>query len=328
MELYEVLEKRRTYRDFSDREVSDEIVKRIIGAAFKAPTNDHLRQLEFIVVRDRENIAKVITPLVKNMEAFKELVFEVDDTDDEDKMAMFADALPKQQKMLMQSGLLILPFFRQKQSPLLKPVEQSSLNYFASAWCALENMLLAATNEGLGTVFHIPVSDEAEKIKEIVGAPEGYEFTCLLTMGYPAENAFLPKQKEINIEDRIHMNIWQHERMKGHILIMLANILFGASMPVFKYLLTADVPPEAITIMRAIFACMMFWLVSFFMPKEKVLPKDLCLLFVCALCGVGINQWLFVIGLKNSSPVNASIIATAVPIFVLLLAARSEERRA
>ena len=206
MELYEVLEKRRTYRDFSDREVSDEIVKRIIGAAFKAPTNDHLRQLEFIVVRDRENIAKVITPLVKNMEAFKELVFEVDDT--EDKMAMFADALPKQQKMLMQSGLLILPFFRQKQSPLLKPVEQSSLNYFASAWCALENMLLAATNEGLGTVFHIPVSDEAEKIKEIVGAPEGYEFTCLLTMGYPAENAFLPKQKEINIEDRIHMNIW------------------------------------------------------------------------------------------------------------------------
>ena len=208
MELYEVLEKRRTYRDFSDREVSDEIVKRIIGAAFKAPTNDHLRQLEFIVVRDRENIAKVITPLVKNMEAFKELVFEVDDTDDEDKMAMFADALPKQQKMLMQSGLLILPFFRQKQSPLLKPVEQSSLNYFASAWCALENMLLAATNEGLGTVFHIPGSDEAEKIKEIVGAPEGYEFTCLLTMGYPAENAFLPKQKEINIEDRIHMNIW------------------------------------------------------------------------------------------------------------------------
>ena len=208
MELYEVLEKRRTYRDFSDREVSDEIVKRIIGAAFKAPTNDHLRQLEFIVVRDRENIAKVITPLVKNMEAFKELVFEVDDTDDEDKMAMFADALPKQQKMLMQSGLLITPFFRQLTSPLLKPVEQSSLNYFASAWCALENMLLAATNEGLGTVFHIPVSDEAEKIKEIVGAPEGYEFTCLLTMGYPAENAFLPKQKEINIEDRIHMNIW------------------------------------------------------------------------------------------------------------------------
>lgn len=208
MELYEVLEKRRTYRDFSDREVSDEILKRVIGAAFKAPTNDHLRQFEFIVVRGRENIAKVIAPLIKNMAAFKELVFEVDDSSDKDKMEMFADALPKQQKMLMESGLLILPFFRQKQSPLLEPVEQSSLNYFASAWCALENMLLAATSEGLGTVFHIPVSDEADEIKKIVGAPEGYEFICLLTMGYPAENAFLPKQKEINIEDRIHTKVW------------------------------------------------------------------------------------------------------------------------
>ena len=91
---------------------------------------------------------------------------------------------------------------------LLKPAEQSSLNYFASAWCALENMLLAATNEGLGTVFHIPVGDEAEQIKRIVHAPEGYEFLCLLTMGYPAENAFLPKQKDINIEERIHTNAW------------------------------------------------------------------------------------------------------------------------
>lgn len=208
MDFYEVLERRRTYRDFSDREVSDEVLKRVIGSAFKAPTNDHLRQLEFVVVRSRENIAKVVAPLAKNMAAFKELVFEVDESGDKDKMAMFADAMPKQQKMLMESGLLIIPFFRQQTHPLLKPVEQSSLNYFASAWCALENMLLAATSEGLGAVFHIPVGDEADKIKEIVKAPEGYEFTCLLTIGYPAKGTFLPKQKEIRIEDRIHANAW------------------------------------------------------------------------------------------------------------------------
>lgn len=206
MEFSEVLDNRRTYRDYSDREVSDEILYKVISAAFKAPTNDHLRQFEFVVVRDRENIAKVIAPLAKNMAAFKDLVFEVDNTGDKDKMAMFADALLKQQRMLMQSGLLIIPFYNQKQGPLLHPVEQSSLNYFASAWCALENMLLAATDEGLGTVFHIPVADEAKQIKKNVNAPEGYEFICLLTMGYPAECAFLPKQKQINIYDRIHFN--------------------------------------------------------------------------------------------------------------------------
>lgn len=116
MDFYEVLEKRRTYRDFSDRKVSDEILKRVIGAAFKAPTNDHLRQLEFVVVRSRENIAKVIAPLAENMAAFKELVAEVDELGDKDKMAMFADALPKQQKMLMQSSLLIIPFSGNRRS--------------------------------------------------------------------------------------------------------------------------------------------------------------------------------------------------------------------
>ena len=208
MDFYEVLEKRRTCRDFSGCEISDEILQRVIKAAFRAPTNDHLRQLEFVVVRGQENIAKVIAPLAKNMAAFKELVAEVDESGDKDKMAMFADALPKQQKMLMESGLLIIPFFRQMTWPLLKPAEQSSLNYFASAWCAVENMLLAAAAEGLGAVFHIPVADEAEKIKELVHAPEGYEFTCLLTIGYPAENAFLPKQKAINVADRMHLNEW------------------------------------------------------------------------------------------------------------------------
>ena len=208
MELYEALEKRRTYRDFTDQEVSDEILNRVISAAFKAPTNEHLRQLEFVVVHGKEHIAKVIAPLAKNMVAFKELVSEVDESGDRDKMEMFVDALPKQQKMLMESGLLIIPFFRQLTWPLLKPIEQSSLNYFASAWCALENMLLAATAEGLGATFHIPVADEAEKIKEIVGAPDGYEFTCLLSIGYPAPDAFLPRQKVIRIEDRIHQGIW------------------------------------------------------------------------------------------------------------------------
>ena len=208
MDFYDVLEKRRTYRDFARQEVSDEILKRVIGAAFKAPTNDHLRQFEFIVVRGYKEIAKVVAPLAKNMAAFKNLVAEVDESGDKDKMAMFADALPKQQKMLMESDVLIIPFFRQQTCPLLQPAEQSSLNYFASAWCAVENMLLAATNEGLGAVFHIPVGDEVEKIKSILNAPEGYEFTCLLTIGYPAEGAFLPKQKKIRIEERIHKNVW------------------------------------------------------------------------------------------------------------------------
>lgn len=68
MDFYQVLEKRRTIRDFSDREVPDEVLGRILAAAFKAPTNDHLRQLEFVVVRGQENISRMISPVAENTE--------------------------------------------------------------------------------------------------------------------------------------------------------------------------------------------------------------------------------------------------------------------
>lgn len=88
---------------------------------------------------------------------------------DGDEKAMFMDALPKQQRMLLQSDCLVLPFFRQRDCPLCKPVEQSSLNYFASAWAAVENILLAATAEGLSCAFRIPIENESEHVKKTCG---------------------------------------------------------------------------------------------------------------------------------------------------------------
>ena len=158
MEFYEVLEKRRTVRDFSGREVSDELLRKVLGAAFKAPTNDHLRQFEFVVVRGRENIARLVAPVAGNTSAIQDpYIAKEKGSMDKDEYAMFVDALPKQQRMLLESGCVVLPFFRQKDCPLCQPANQSSLNYFASAWAAVENILLAATAEGLACAFRIPI---------------------------------------------------------------------------------------------------------------------------------------------------------------------------
>lgn len=209
MDFYQVLEKRRTIRDFSDKEVSDEVLERIIAAAFKAPTNDHLRQFEFVVVRDNTQIANILSPLAENIKGFTQNNVEAfADKMDKDEYAMFVDAMPKQQKMLAQSRCLVLPFFFHTGCPLLKPNCLSSLNYFASAWAAIENILLAATAEGLACAIHIPIEQEAEHVKSVIGAPVDYEFPCFIAIGYPAENARLPKQKDICVKDRIHANIW------------------------------------------------------------------------------------------------------------------------
>ncbi len=37
MDFYQVLEKRRTIRDFSDKKVTDEVLEKVLLAAFKAP---------------------------------------------------------------------------------------------------------------------------------------------------------------------------------------------------------------------------------------------------------------------------------------------------
>ena len=92
MEFYEVLERRRTIRDFSDKIVTDEVLEKILSAAFKAPTNDHLRQFEFIVVRGRENIARLVAPVTENTRNIQQAGLEAAEAMDEDERAMFVDA--------------------------------------------------------------------------------------------------------------------------------------------------------------------------------------------------------------------------------------------
>lgn len=118
MNFYQVLEKRRTIRDFSNKEVTDEVLEKVLSAAFKAPTNDHLRQFEFIVVRGQENITQLISPVAENTKNIQQVGLEAAaNVMDKDGYDMFVDALPKQQRMLIQSNCLILPFLDKRTIP-------------------------------------------------------------------------------------------------------------------------------------------------------------------------------------------------------------------
>ncbi len=92
--------------------------------------------------------------------------------------------------------------------PVVLPAGPEGLNYFASAWAAIENVLLAAANEGLACAFRIPICDEAEHVKQAVGAPKGYELACFLAIGHPAPDARRCRQKAIDVPSRIHHGSW------------------------------------------------------------------------------------------------------------------------
>lgn len=68
-------------------------------------------------------------------------------------------------------------------------------------------------------------------------------------------------------------------------------------------------------------ASLLFWIASLFAPKEQVPWRDRLMFIGAALTGLLFNQCCFTIGLSITSPINASIVTTSMPIFAMILAA-------
>ncbi|MBH1941203.1 nitroreductase family protein [Mobilitalea sibirica] len=208
MDLYTAINQRRTIRDFEEKEVPIEIIKKLIQAGLKAPTNDHMRNWEFVIIGDKDERAKVLDKIPKKISGKKvEGILESWNMTDPCQRAMYLDAIPKQYSMLYRCGCLVLPFFKQDH-PLLKPESLSSLNSFASIWCCIENILLAAAAEGLYVALRIPFDKESVYLKNVIGHPDNYIMPCYLAIGYPSENAAKYDQYEYDAEDKIHINRW------------------------------------------------------------------------------------------------------------------------
>lgn len=110
-------------------------------------------------------------------------------------------------------------------------------------------------------------------------------------------------------------------KLKGHGAMLGAEVMWGASAPLGKAILAGGMSPLMLTNCRMVGAAVLFWIASCFMPREEVSHKDLLAMFFASLCGVVVNQCCFVWGLSLTSPVNASIITTSLPILTMVLAA-------
>lgn len=115
------------------------------------------------------------------------------------------------------------------------------------------------------------------------------------------------------------MNI-KNQVIKGHIAVFLADVIWGLNAPIGKAALQ-HISALSLTTFRMTGAALSFLLLSLFLPREKVAPADKIRLFFAGLFGVAINQGFFILGLSHTSPVNASIVTTTLPIITMLFAA-------
>jgi nitroreductase len=205
MDFYETVETRRTVREFQPRPVEEEKIARVLNAGLKAPSHNHLREWEFILVKDHEQRKRVIEEgaRTENVTDEEQTSRTLAGLTDDLQREMYLRALPVQKKMLLNAPELLVICFRMKKS--LKDCRTLyELNNFASAWTCIENILLAMAAEGLFGVTYVP--HETSSLKRTLNIPDDYEVAALIPVGYP--KPYRVKQKPVSLSEKIHRDTW------------------------------------------------------------------------------------------------------------------------
>ena len=115
------------------------------------------------------------------------------------------------------------------------------------------------------------------------------------------------------------------DKYEGHLALLVANVSWGLMAPFLKDLLNGGaVSTMALSGFRIIGGAILFWIISLLFPfgsNEKIEKKDFFHLILASLLVIGLNQVLIIIGMKYTSPVDASVVCSLTPIFTLLFGA-------
>lgn len=117
------------------------------------------------------------------------------------------------------------------------------------------------------------------------------------------------------------MREMQKEKLKGHLAIAAAYTIFGLNVVFNKDIANAAViSPMVLFTLRAIGASAIFWLVSFFLPEEKVPKEDLPRIALASMVGLFIPQLTFLYAITMSTAIDTTIMGTLGPIFTMIFA--------
>ncbi|MFT4758467.1 MAG: drug/metabolite transporter (DMT)-like permease [Paraglaciecola sp.] len=110
--------------------------------------------------------------------------------------------------------------------------------------------------------------------------------------------------------------------LKAHFALLAVALIYGANYSITKVVIDDNyMMPINLVMFRVITGAVLFNLFHKVFIKEKVDKSDFGRLFLCAMTGVALNQSFFIVGLKYTTPINASLIMTTTPILVLIASA-------
>jgi len=152
--IYDVIAGRRTIRRFKPEPVARELLERLVNVGRLAPSAANLQPLEFVVV-DEAGLKAEVFPCLK----WAAYIVPAGDPKPGEEPAAYIVTLANTK------------------------VREKMFEYDVGA--AMENMILAALAEGVGSCWMLSI--DRDKLRAVLGVPEDYRVDSVLALGYPAE---------------------------------------------------------------------------------------------------------------------------------------------
>ena len=112
------------------------------------------------------------------------------------------------------------------------------------------------------------------------------------------------------------------EKTLGHLACFIAYAIFGINIIVCKDLTSSRlISSLALFCLRSLGAGSLFWIISCFLPKEKVEKKDYGKIMMASLLGFFLTQMTFLIAIPDITPMDCSIVSSLSPIYTMFIAA-------
>ena len=190
MDLYDALLTTRAMRRFTDEPVSEDDIDHCLRAAVQAPSGGNIQPYQFLVVTDPEKRAAIgeiylrawnrYSPAVEaSMPPFK----------DDDAAARWQRNVAASDDLARRFGevpvhiLVVVP----KMSMAVRD-DEGEMDVgpvYASVYPAVQNLILAARDRGLGTVLTTVYRIHEDEVRELCGIPDRYEVAAILPLGHP-----------------------------------------------------------------------------------------------------------------------------------------------
>jgi nitroreductase len=210
MPLEEAMETQRAIRRLKPDPVDDELLRRLIGLALKAPTGSNAQNWEFIVVRDAAVKAKLARQNRRAWRIYGGLGRRV--ARDDAKMLRVLDAVQWQADHFEEIPVLVIACLKGFRLPF-PPVMATS--YYGSIYPSVQNLLLAARAAGLGAALITLPLWSSWAARRALGCPWNVTPCAVVPLGWPL-GRYGPTTRrpveDVTSIDRYGNRAWQRSR--------------------------------------------------------------------------------------------------------------------